>query len=170
MFLIVRVFGAYSLFEEVRDTYSLLFSRTTVSQDILRSMLRPRNCVPAFMNNSSPPRDGSNTPSKRTSKGQTSTPTFINILLWGKDRTSPTLNDFTHFRPHIALLVQRMDGWTPSTWKDLFIPAYKDRIASFGVQFGLFIAILVVLAFLVNLAQLVFAILTWVGQAQITRS
>jgi len=70
----------------------------------------------------------------------------------------PELQDFTVFRPHLALLQQRMRDWKPRTFSELTCPAYYDRFGWYTAIFGVVFGVLGALSLIVSGIQLAYAI------------
>jgi hypothetical protein len=156
--LISRELEADTFYEEVRDTYSLLFTRTTQSKDIASNLFRRRGYEARFTNI-----PGRLSPTAAVRGFRAIEPTSsgklqINILEWDR---RPSLDDFQYFRPHIALLEKQMMDWKPLTIRDLFIPGYKDRFTWYTAYFGLFIGLFALFSLLLSAAQLAVMVIAW---------
>ena len=66
----------------------------------------------------------------------------------------PELQDFSIFRPHLALLQLRMRDWKPRTFSELVKPAYYDRLGWYTAIFGVVFGVLGALSLIVSGVQL----------------
>jgi len=159
---------ADTLYEEVSDTYSLLFSRSRKSKEIARSLFQTQGFEVKFTNNpyedaaaadSRPARRRGRWPS--TESIQLDRRRVINILQWEVYGSIPTVDSFHHFRSHIVLLEKKMMDWHPQTIRDLFSPGYRDRFTFYTAYFGLFIALFAALTLILVTLQLIISSLAW---------
>jgi hypothetical protein len=151
-----RALGADLIAEEIRDTYSLLFSRNELSKSIARQLFSTvaYNLEVQFIDvigrYDIPPKE----PDKRK----------IWIINW-KNRTfrneGPTLNHFRHYRPRLLLLRKQMSEWKPRQKRDLLTPGYNDRFIFYSTIFALGFALIGLVGVISSIISTVLAWLTY---------
>jgi hypothetical protein len=122
---------------EIRSSYSLLFSRKERSRKKAVKRFSNLGISVQFTDKYEyGPKDASQKKSVRIAKWDRRP--FLHRYRSG----SPHLEQFQHYRFHLASLQRQMNEWKPQTVRELFIPGYKDRFAwwttIFAASIGLF--------------------------------
>jgi hypothetical protein len=82
----------------------------------------------------------------------------VNIWTWDNQLEKATLEHFRFYTPHLAVLQAQMSDWKPRTFRDLFVPGYKDRFTWFTAFFGLGIGIIGILSLVASIIQIAIAV------------
>jgi len=71
------------------------------------------------------------------------------------------LGDFPNYGSRLKYIHERMTGWRPLHFSQLFTRPYRESIAFFAFWFGAFIGVVTFLSLVAGVVQAVFAVLAW---------
>jgi hypothetical protein len=159
--LIVRPLQADTFREEIRDTYSLIFSRTPKSKDIASQLFGEKGFLVQYTNMPGRIHQPDSKVGYRSIAPAPAGKHMINILQWESTHETPSTDHFEYFRPHLCSVVREMMDWKPITFSDLFIPGYRDRFTWYTAYFGVFVGIFALLSVFLSAAQLGVMVIAW---------